>query len=170
MQSKASAHTFQQSSSTKSQPASRSGRRSSKYSAPDQRSQESDYHFHKTPLGLFESFFADTQQHHCSATARNNPGTILLNISETSESESTDEDGDVTIRDQDESADWERAEKVEGVSPDSVGQFEGTEIDTLQEVVDEAKEDQMPDSSTSSHADNDEKKEVSKEMSNNVPT
>lgn len=152
LQSDASSYTLQQSPLTKSQGVSRNDRRSSQYSVPEQ-GQESDYHFHKTPLGLFESFFADTQQYHCSARARNNPGAILQNSPETSESESSDEDKDVTICKQDNDAVRERAAEMELVSPGSVLEFERKQIDTLDEFVDEIKEDQTPNSSFSSNAD-----------------
>jgi hypothetical protein len=68
---------------------------------PDRSAQEHDYHFHETPLGLLESYFAESGQHHCPFVARNNPGRLFSESPEPSEPDSSDDD-DVTAVDQDE--------------------------------------------------------------------
>lgn len=51
-----------------------------------------ELHFHETPLHLFESYFAESQQNHCTFASRNNPGIILPESAETSEADSSDDD------------------------------------------------------------------------------
>ena len=64
----------------------------------DRGPEEFEYHFHETPLGLSESYFADIQQHHCTFASRNNAGRVLLESSETSDSDSSDDDATVVDR------------------------------------------------------------------------
>jgi hypothetical protein len=77
----------------------RQSRRRQTY-VPDRGGQEYDYHFHETPLGLVESYFAESEQHHCTFAARNNPGRLLSESPEPSEPDSSDDD-DVTALYQD---------------------------------------------------------------------
>lgn len=62
--------------------------------APDCSLEESDYHFHRTPLNLYESYFAENQQHHCVGAARNNPGILLCKTPEPSDQDSSDDGAD----------------------------------------------------------------------------
>jgi len=62
---------------------------------------EYDYHFHETPLGLVESYFAESEQYHCTFATRNNPGRLLSESPEPSEPESSD-DAAATVVDKDE--------------------------------------------------------------------
>jgi hypothetical protein len=64
----------------------------------DRGPEEFEYHFHETPLGLSESYFADSQQHHCTFASRNNAGLVLLEGSETSDSDSSDDDGAISVQ------------------------------------------------------------------------
>ena len=54
--------------------------------------EEVEYHFQETPLGLFESYFVESQQQHGKCSRRNNPGIFLGDSSESSELEVDDDD------------------------------------------------------------------------------
>ena len=56
--------------------------------------EEFEYHFHKTPLNLFESYFAESEQHHCTFASRNNPGRLLSASPEAAEPDSSDHNDD----------------------------------------------------------------------------
>jgi hypothetical protein len=68
----------------------------------DRGPEEFEYHFRGTPLGFSESYFADSQQHHCTFASRNNSGTVLSESPGPSETDSSDDE--VTVVDRDNAA------------------------------------------------------------------
>lgn len=103
VQSVALSQTDRSSFSTPSQPVSGSQhghsrvQRHRRWPIADRGPEEFEYHFHKTPLGLFESYFAGSQQHHCTFASRNNPGRILSKSPEPPEPDSSDDDDATTV-------------------------------------------------------------------------
>jgi hypothetical protein len=64
----------------------------------DRGPEEFEYHFHETPLGLTESYFADSQQHHCTFASRTTTGRVLSESSEAPDSDSSNDDATVFDR------------------------------------------------------------------------
>ena len=96
----------------------RQRRRYRQWGVPDGGFEPFELHFHETPLHLFESYFAESQQNHCTFASRNHPGRILPESAETSEADISDDGGnDRTVygRDADAGAEGKKRVRFGGI-------------------------------------------------------
>ncbi|ERF69807.1 hypothetical protein EPUS_07063 [Endocarpon pusillum Z07020] len=92
------------------------------WGVPDRGFEPFELHLHETPLHLFESYFAESQQNHCTFAWRHNPGRILSESAETSEADSSDDgDNDRTICGRDADADAKGNRRVRFGETDQSG-------------------------------------------------
>ncbi|KAF7504735.1 hypothetical protein GJ744_001804 [Endocarpon pusillum] len=90
------------------------------WGVPDRGFEPFELHFHETPLHFFESYFAKSQQNHCTYARSNNPGRILSESAETSGADSSDDgDNDRTVCGQDADAGTKGEKRAETSGADS---------------------------------------------------